>query len=181
MKNAVVLLAMLAVFCLAGTALAQDEFIAYKLDGKEIRLTGAKLLWHPENYLDFEGVFIEKVDYGENSFPRYREAELSVTFQIAPEGDKFVATHKAGSSDMIPVYFTWYEIIKKDEGLEIVSHQADLDSSMAGQFFSVTIDNFGPEGTLITGSFSGKLKGEDEKLHSIDEGKFSIRRKNAAD
>ncbi len=65
------------------------------------------------------------------------------------------------------------------EHSENSKHTADMDTSQKGQMFTVTLENFGEEGTLVKGAFSGMLKGDDGKLHAVEEGKFSIRRKNA--
>lgn len=181
MRKGVIVLSVLGVLLAAAGASAQDEFISYTLDGKEVRLIDVKLLWHADNYLTIEGVAKEKVDFGENAHPRFREAEAGVTFQIAPEGNSFVATYKASSSDTLPVYVNWYQVGKKDGFVEISAHQADMDSSVEGQTFNVTIENFGDEGTLVKGTFSGKLNGDDGSLHSVDGGKFGIRRKNVKD
>lgn len=181
MRKGVIVLSVMGVMFAAAGAFAQDELISYTLDGKEVRLTDVKLLWHADNYITIEGLVKEKVDHGENAHPRYREAEAGVTFQISPEGESFVATYKARSSDVIPVYVTWYEVGKKDRFVEIFAHQADMDSSVEGQTFTVTIENWGEEGTLIKGTFSGHLNGDDGKLHAVDAGKFAIRRKNVKD
>jgi hypothetical protein len=181
MKKAIILMSALGVLLCLPRASAQDEFISYKLDGKEVRLTDVKLLWHQDNYLTIEGVAMEKVDFGKNATPRFREAEASITFQISPEGDSFVGTTKASSSDTLPIYVSWYEIGKEEGFVKIFAHMADMDSSFEGQIFTVTIENFGDEGTLIKGTFSGKLKGDDDKLHAVEGGKFAIRRQNTED
>lgn len=181
MKKGVIVLSVLGVLFAAAGAFAQDEFISYTLDGKEVRLTDVKLEWNSDNYITIEGLAKEKVDHGENAHPRYREAEAGVTFQISPEGESFAGTYKAGSSDTLPVYVTWYRIVKKDRFVEIDAHQADMDSSVEGQTFTVTIENWGDEGTLVKGTFSGKLNGDDGELHALDGGKFALRRKNVKD
>ena len=38
------------------------------------------------------------------------------------------------------------------------------------------IDAFGPPGSIVTGTFSGKLYDEDGKLHEITDGVFSVPR-----
>lgn len=178
MKRGIILLSVLGVLFAAAGAFAQDEFISYTLDGKAVRLTDVKLEWNADNYITIEGVAKERVDCGENAYPRFREAEAGVTFQISPEGESFAGTYKASGSDTLPVYVTWYEIVKKDDFVEIAAHQGDMDSSVEGQTFSVTIENWGNEGTLVKGTFSGKLNGEDGKLHAVEGGKFVLRRKN---
>jgi hypothetical protein len=181
MRSDAIALGLVAALALAGRAFAQDEFMSYKLDGKEVRLTDVKLLWHADNYLTVEGAAKERVDFGENAMPRYREAEAGLTFQISPQGETFVGTYKGSSSDTIPLYLSWYEVGKKGGFVEIFAHAADMDSSMEGQTFTVTIENFGAEGTLVKGAFSGKVKGDDGKPHAIENGVFAIRRKNIKD
>lgn len=172
----------IALFFLAlPQAFAQNEFMSYTLDGKLIPMKEIKLLRHSDNYLTIEGAVKEKVDFGENAQPRYRDAEAGITFQISPEGDSFIGTFKGKSSDTLPVYVNWYEIGKDQGFVTIFAHSADMDSSHPEQIFTVTLDNYGEEGTLIQGTFSGKLKGDDGKLHAVEEGKFAIRRKNIKD
>jgi hypothetical protein len=181
MRKGVIVLSVLGVLIAAAGAAAQDEFISYTLDGKEVRLTEVKLEWNADNYITIEGKAVKMVDFGENAYPRMREAEAGVTFQLMPIGDTFVGTQKTSSSDTLPVYVSWYEVGKEGNFVKIFAHQADMDSSVEGQTFSVTVENWGNEGTLIKGTFSGRLNGEDGKLHAVDGGKFSIPRKNVKD
>jgi hypothetical protein len=177
-NRTVVFLGISMLLLVAGAALAQDEFISYKLDGKAVRLTEVKLEWNSDDYITIEGVAKEKVDFGENAYPRMREAEAGITFQLAPEEDTYVGTRKATSSDTLPVYLNWYQVGKEEGFVKIDTHMADMDSSFEGQFFTVTVENFGDEGTLVKGTFSGMLKGDDDKLHAVEEGTFALRRKN---
>ncbi|MBN1567153.1 MAG: hypothetical protein JXA73_04870 [Acidobacteria bacterium] len=172
----------IALFFLAfPQAFAQNEFMSYTLDGRLLQMKETKLLRHSDNYLTIEGAVKEKVDFGEDAQPRYRDAEAGISFQISPEGDSFVGTFKGKSSDTLPVYVSWYEIGKEQGFVKIFAHSADMDSSQPEQIFTVTLENYGEEGTLIRGTFSGKLKGDDGKLHAVEEGKFAIRRKNVKD
>jgi hypothetical protein len=157
----------------------QDEFISYTLDGKSVRLAEVKLVWHPENYLDVEGARRERVDCGPNAYPRIREAEAGITFQISPEGEDFVGTHAGRSSDVLPVYVSWYGLVKRGSSVEIADGSADLDGNGEGQSFTVTFDNFGPEGTLVVGTFFGRLYDGNGKAHTVENGRFAVRRHNA--
>lgn len=178
MKRTAAFLGITLLLLVAGVVSAQDEFISYKLDGKSVRLTEVKLEWNSDNYITIEGVAREKVDFGENAYPRMREGEAGITFQLMPQEDTFVGTHKATSSDTLPVYLNWYQVGKEGEFVKIDTHSADMDSSFDGQVFTVTVENFGDEGTIVKGTFSGMLKGDDDKLHAVEEGTFALRRKN---
>jgi len=160
-------------------AAAQKEFISYNLDGKSFCFSCVKLVWHTENYIDIEGIHCERIDLGINSIPRYREAEASITFQISPNEGSFVSTYKGHSSDTLPIYVNWYEVKNNNDFIVVNTMQADMDSDGGvGQFFTVTIENFGDEGTLIKGSFSGRMLDADGAFHSIDSGRFALRRRN---
>jgi peptidyl-dipeptidase Dcp len=76
-----IILGLFGLLFLTGRLGAQEEFISYKLDGKAFHLTDVKLGYHPENYLDIEGLKRERVDLGRNSVPHYRDAEAGITFQ----------------------------------------------------------------------------------------------------
>ncbi len=160
---------------------AGDQFISFKLDGREVRMTRVKLFWYSDNHVTFDGSFKDRVDLGEKSSPRVRNGEISVSFPVAPEGSSFVGTHRVGPSDMVPVYVSWYEVVKQGGSAGLVERIADLDSAVEGQFLSVTFENFGAAGTLVKGVFSAVLKGNDGKLHSIDDGRFALVRRNAAE
>lgn len=181
MNKVAMILGVIVFFVVAAGAAAQDEFISYKLDGKEVRLTDVKLEWNADDYLTIEGKAVEKVDFGPNAHPRFREAEAGITFQLTPENGSYVGTRKASSSDTLPIYVTWYKVGKAEGFVVVEDHMADMDSSFEGQYFTVTVENFGGEGTLVKGTFSGRLKGDDDELHAVDGGAFALRRRNVKD
>jgi hypothetical protein len=77
----------------------------------------------------------------------------------------------------MPVYFGWYEVVpgKDKKQIEIREHLASLDSGDEGEMLMrLKIDNFGPPGAIIRGSFSGKLFDEDGILHEITDGLFAL-------
>lgn len=178
-KAAVVVVALLC--CAAATSSGEDEFMSYTLDGKAVRLSEVKLLRHSDNYLTIEGELREEVDFGEYSRPRYREAVAGLTFQLMPLGASFVGTHRGNSSDSLPVYLSWYEIGEEGGVVTIFSWAADMEGSHPEQLFTVHVAEYGEAGALVTGTFSGKLLGEDGKLHEVADGAFAIRRTDVQD
>ncbi len=155
----------------------QDQFISYLADGKKFNLTNVKLQSSQEgDFIHIEGTRMDKVDFGEGAMPRYRGMEVGITIEVSLSGSA-VGTHVAHSSDTMPVYVSWYEVKKDGSRTAVNSILASMDSGAEDRLeFSVTFENFGPTGTLIKGSFSGKLLDEDENPHRISEGKFAIKR-----
>ncbi len=172
------LLAVIIFLAVSSVLLAQqDQFISYLVDGKKFNLTNVKLQASQEgDFIHIEGTRIDKVDFGEGAMPRYRKTEVGITIEVSLGGPA-VGTHVAHSSDIMPVYVSWYEVKKDGSRTNVNSILASMDSGAEDMLeFSVTFENFGPAGTLIKGSFSGKLLDEDENSHRITEGKFAIKR-----
>jgi hypothetical protein len=155
----------------------QDQFISCSVDGKKLQLAEVKLQSSEGgDFIHIEGLKKDKVDLGENAIPRFREAEVGVTIEISLSGS-VVGTHVAHSSDTMPVYVNWYEVKKDEYGINLNIILASMDSGDEDKLeFSVTFDNFGPTGTLIKGSFSGRLLDEEGNSHKITDGKFAIKR-----
>ncbi len=155
----------------------QDQFISYSVDGEKIRLAEVKLQSSEEgDFIHIEGLMQDNVDLGENAIPRYRKAEVGITIELSLSGS-VVGTHVAHSSDTMPVYVNWYEVKKDEYGKSLNIILASMDSGDEDKLeFSVTLENFGPMGTLIKGSFSGRLLDEDGNSHKVADGKFAIKR-----
>lgn len=155
----------------------QGQFISYAVDGKTIQLSEVKLQSSEDGtFIHIEGVTKNRVDLGENAIPRYREAEIGITIEISLSGSP-VGNHVAHSSDTMPVYVNWYELKKDEYGVSLNDILASMDSGEEGKLeFSVTFENFGPTGTLVKGTFFGRLLDEDGNSHKITEGKFAIER-----
>jgi len=171
------LTAMIFVAAANVSSAAQDQFISYLVDGKKCSLTNVKLQSSQEgDFIHIEGTRTDKVDFGEGAMPRYRETEVGITIEVSLSGSA-AGTHVAHSSDTMPVYVSWYEVKKDGSRTDVKNVLASMDSGAEDLLeFSVTFENFGPAGTLIKGSFSGKLLDEDENPHRISEGKFAIKR-----
>jgi hypothetical protein len=167
------LLFVLPLFSLA----QQDQFISYEVNGKKVFLTDVKLQSSEDgSFVHMEGVKRDKVDLGEGAMPRYREAEIGITIELSQEGP-VVGTHVAHSSDTMPVYVTWYELKKDNYGLNLNPVLASMDSGDESALeFSVTFENFGPTGTLIKGTFFGRLLDEEGNSYQVKDGKFAIKR-----
>ncbi|MBN1223005.1 MAG: hypothetical protein JXB23_07130 [Candidatus Aminicenantes bacterium] len=178
MKRIIISTALLILLSFTCFALAQsEEFISYLVDGKAFRLTDVKFESHGEGgYIHIEGVKTDKVDFGPDARPQFRDIETSITFELSPEGDSPVGTHRARSSDTMPVYVSWYESTKTNKSVNVILYQASLDSGDENvMMFQVTFENFGGPGTLIKGTFSGKLFDEQGKLHQVTDGRLAIK------
>jgi hypothetical protein len=177
MKRTVLLFAMMIISIKTSFLSAQtEEFISYILDTKNYHLTEVRLEYHPgDGYIHIEGIQNEKIDMGEKTFPRFQTAQSGISFDIVPQADTFIATHTARSSDILPVYVNWYTVNKKESAIE--DSYAGMDSGDESiRVFSVTIENFDGKGSLVRGTFSGKLFDENGNLHTVTNGKFAIRR-----
>jgi hypothetical protein len=155
----------------------QGQFISYSVNGNKFQLTDVKLQSSAEgDFIHVEGVRKDRVDLGKDAIPRYREAEAGITFELSLSASP-VGTHVAHSSDTMPVYVNWYELKKDNSGKSLKEILASMDSGDETQLeFSVTFENFGPTGTLVKGTFFGRLLDEDGNSYKIEEGKFAIQR-----
>ena len=168
----------LFIFSLPIFLLGQDKaFVSYKVDGKEFYFTEGILEYHPdEGWGSLKGLKIEKLDLGEYHFPRYGEIEIGIWVDISPDENTLVGKHQAKLSDEMPVSITWYEWIDKEKGefKEFYIHQDETGES--DSIFTLEIENFGPPGSIITGTFSGKLVDDEGIVYQITEGKFAVTR-----
>lgn len=178
MRDRKILGLIIAAFVITGFIHAQEkEFISYKVDGKEFHFTEVKLEFHPDHaYLAIEAGKTEKIDRGPDFFPRYRDYTIAITIELAYEEASLVGKHESKIPDTMPVYIEWYEWIDKKEG-EIATPYISLDGGNEDvRIFTVIFENIGPPGSIIKGSFYGKLYDQDDKLHEVTEGKFAIKR-----
>jgi hypothetical protein len=158
--------------------------ISYKIDGKAFSFKDAVLEYSPrDGYLTITREAMEEVV--DPSDPKQKiEVNVGVSLEVAAAENKIVGVHEANSADTMPVYFSWYEISAEKGAKEKVlkDYLASLDSGdEKKQAMRVKIDNFGPEGTVIKGSFSGKLFDENGALHQITDGSFAIPRTDVKD
>ena len=155
----------------------QGQFISYSVDGKKYQLAEVKLQSSEDgSFIHIEGLKKDKVDLGENAIPRFREVEVGLTVEVSLSGSP-VGTHVAHSSDTMPVYVNWYELTKGEHGVSLNDILASMDSGDADKLeFSLTFENFGPTGTIVKGSFFGRLLDEEGNSHKITDGKFAIGR-----
>lgn len=159
----------------------QPGTVSYKIDGKAFSFKDARLEYSAgDGYITITRDGTEEVaDPAEPS--RKIEVNLGLSIELAVEEKALVGTHEAKTGDAMPVYFSWYEIDTDKDTKEktLKDILASLDSGdEKQQSFRLKIDNFGPVGTVIKGSFSGKLFDEDGKLHEIADGVFAIPRED---
>lgn len=159
----------------------QSGTVSYKIDGKAFSFKDARLEYSAgDGYLTITREGTEDVadpaDAG-----RKVEVNVGMSIELAVEEKALVGVHEAKSGDAMPVYFSWYEIeTDKDTNEKVVK---DILASLDGedekkQSFRLKIDNFGPAGTVIKGSFSGNLFDEDGKLREVADGVFAIPRED---
>jgi hypothetical protein len=162
----------------AGVAHSQDKgHLAYKIDGKEYRFEDATLEYSSQDgYLAIDAERIDQLSDPQEPNEK-REVATGASIQLAGDEKSFVGVHEASDPDTMPVYFSWYEETKEPK--EIKEYLASLDSGETSKMtMRLTIENFGPEGTLIKGTFSGRLLDDSGNLHEITDGTFSIPRKD---
>lgn len=178
MKGRLLLTFIFVIFSLFSFILAQEkEFITYKVDGKEFYFTDVMLEFHPDDgYVSIEGGKTEKIDQGPYSYPRYTNIEVEIFIQTLGDEKSMVGKHESNTSAEMPVYITWYEWIDKEKG-EINELDIGLDSGDESiMIFTLIFENFGPPGSIVKGTFKGKLFDEEDDLHEVSDGKFAIKR-----
>jgi len=156
--------------------------VSYKIDGKAFTFKDGRMEYYKaDGYISLVGERVEMVADPSGPEGEKREVTVGMTIQLATSEAAFVGRHEANSSDEMPTHFSWYEIVATEDkkGQEIKEYLAGLDSGDETQMvIRLKIDKSGPPGSLIQGTFSGKLFDEDGKLHEITEGVFSVPRKD---
>lgn len=156
--------------------------VSYKIDGKDFSFKNGRMEYDKaDGYVWLQAERTDRVADPSGPYAEPREMTVDVSIQLAKDEDKIAGLHEAASSDEIPVHFTWYEIVPTEDkkGKEIKEYMASLDSGREGMTLRFKIDSFGPPGSTVTGTFSGKLYDEDGKLHEIAGGVFSVPRVDA--
>jgi len=156
--------------------------VSYKVDGKAFAFKDGRLEYYKgDGYISLVGERVEMVANPSGPEGNEREMTTGMTIQLAKSEDAFVGLHETNTPDEMPTSFSWYEIVPTDDkkGKEIKEYLATLDSGDETKMvIRLKIDNFGPAGSLVNGTFSGKLFDEDGKLHEITDGVFSVPRKD---
>ena len=160
----------------------QAGTVSYKIDGKAFSFKDARLEYSAgDGYLTITREGSEEV--ADPADPGVKiGVNLGLSIELAVEEKAVVGVHEAKSGDDMPVYFSWYEIETDKETKEKVVKDvlASLDAEDRKNLnFRLKIDNFGPMGTVVKGSFSGKLLDEDGKVREVSEGVFAIPRQDA--
>jgi hypothetical protein len=158
--------------------------VSYKIDGKAFSYKDATLEYSAKDgYLTITREGMEEV--ADPSDPKQRiDVNVGVSIELAAEEKALVGVHEANSADTMPVYFSWYEIVadKEAKGKVLKDFLASLDNGdEKKQTMRIKVDNFGPAGTVVKGSFSGKLFDEDGALHEVTDGTFAIPRTDVKD
>ena len=154
--------------------------ISYKIDGKEFAFKNGRMEYFKDDgYVWLIAERVERIADPSGVYDEPLEMTIDLNIQLAKSEDKLVGLHEARSSDEMPTHFSWYEIVPTEDkkGKEINEYLAGLDSGEGDQMvIRLKIDQFGPPGSLVTGTFSGKLFDEDGRLHEITDGVFSVPR-----
>lgn len=178
MKGKLLVTAIFIVFSFSIFLLAQDEgLISYKVDGKEFRFTDAVFEFHPlDGWGSIKGGKVERIKMGGYPFPQYRDIEVGIWVDIAQDEQSIVGKHEANISDLMPISVSWFEWIDKEKGeIKEIYLQQD-DSGAEKSMFTVIFENFGPPGTIIKGTFYGKLVDDEGNVYEVSEGRFEIKR-----
>lgn len=156
--------------------------VSYKVDGKAFAFKDGRLEYYKaDGYISLVGERVEMVADPSGPEGEKREITVGMTIQLAKSEDAIVGEHRASTPDEMPTHFSWYEIVSTEDkkAKEIKEYLASLDSGDESvMVIRLKIDKFGPPGSLIQGTFSGKLFDEDGKLHEITDGVFSVPRKD---
>jgi hypothetical protein len=179
----VVFFAMLAVTISSALPSAQTGgTVSYKVDGKAFAFKDGRLEYYKgDGYISLVGERVEMVADPSGPEGEKREITVGMTIQLAKSEDALAGEHRSSTPDEMPTHFSWYEIVPTEDkkAKEIKEYLASLDSGDESvMVIRLKIDKFGPPGSLIQGTFSGKLFDEDGKLHEITDGVFSVPRKD---
>lgn len=163
-----------------GSALPAGETngtVSCKIDGKAFTFKDGRMEYHKDDgYIWLLAGGMEMVADPSGLDDEEREISVEVSVQIGGKENTFVGLHEARGADEMPTHFSWYAIVpdKGGQGKKIKEFLASLDSGDAAMVFRIKIDTFGPPGSLVKGTFGGKLYDEDGQLHEITDGVFSV-------
>lgn len=182
----------IAFICLLTTVLSlpaslfaqPDGTVSYKIDGKAFECKNGRLEYSPEDeYVSLECSTTEIVT-DPSALDSKREVSVGMSIQLSGDEKSFAGTHEVSGADEMPVYFSWYELKTGMDGKskEIKRYEASLDSEEAADLKMVVhIESFGPVGSLVKGTFSGKLLDEEGKVHQVSDGTFCLTREDTAE
>ena len=178
----VLLWALVAMLVAPACAPAQEAgTITYKLDAKPYRFANGRLEYYKsEGYISLTcektALILDPSGSGQKL-----EVDEGMTIQLVGDEKEFAGSHEATSADLMPAYFSWYEIVPSADkkGKELKSYLASLDSGDEKKMvIRMKIDAFGPPGSIIQGTFSGTLFDEAGRIHRVTDGRFAVPRKN---
>lgn len=157
----------------------QGGTIGYKLDGKTFNFTDGKLEYHKsDGYISLTCERSEVVP--DPTVPdEKKQVAVGMTIQLAKPETELAGDHRSSTPDEMPTHFTWYEFVPTEDGKakRVKEFLAGLDDGDESKMFiRLRIEKFGPPGSMIQGTFSGKLFDEAGRLHEITEGVFSVPR-----
>jgi len=156
--------------------------VSYKVDGKAFTFKDGRLEYYKgDGYISLVGERVEMVANPSGPEGEKREITVGMTIQLAKGEDALAGEHLSSTPDEMPTHFSWYEILPTEDkkAKEIKEYLASLDSGDESvMVLRLKIEKFGPPGSLVQGTFSGKLFDEDGKLHEITDGVFSVPRKD---
>ncbi len=171
----------LAVVILFPALLSAQEsgIVSYRIDGREYTFDQGRVEYYPED--GYISLTCETAAMVENPSGAGMQMEMTVgmTIQLACDETDFMGIHRANTPDIMPTYFSWYEIVPTEDGerKEIREYLASLDSGDEDEMEMILeIMSFGPPGGMVTGTFNGSLFDEEGTLHKITEGSFSVPR-----
>ena len=184
------LLIVLAATVLAATVRAVPQAasqtggtVSYKIDGRAFNFTDGRLEYYKDDgYVSLVAERAEMVEDPSGPEGEKREVTVGMSIQLAKEESRLVGDHRSSTPDEMPTHFSWYEIVPREDkkGKEIRESLATLDEGDESKMYiRLKIETFGPAGSLVAGTFSGKLFDEDGKLHEITDGVFRVPRVDA--
>jgi hypothetical protein len=176
----------LAVFLTAlAPAIAQAKgVISFKIDGKPFTFTGGKMEYHVDS--GYVSLACEKTDvFTMSNGITKKGGTIGVVIQVGGDEADFPGLHQANTSDEIPVFFNWYDVVKDPKAgkpKDVKQHTLTIDSGDESKMFiKIKIDSFGPAGSLVTGTFTAAVYDDGGVLHSVTDGAFSVPRVDVDD
>lgn len=175
--------AMSAGFCFSALAAGTpDGILSYKLDGKPFSFkNGAMEYYKADGYISLVAERVTMIPDPTGPKGEKREVNEGMSIQLAKPEKELAGEHRSSTPDEMPTHFTWYKIVPAEDGKGkmIKDFMATLDSGdEKKKFIYLRINSFGRNGSMIQGTFNGRLFDEDGKLHEVTEGVFSVPRKD---
>jgi hypothetical protein len=152
---------------------ADDVYVTYKINDRIFKLNDVTLEYNvTENFISLRAESMETIQISTEEGEEEIDMSLGFSLEIIVNPKSIEGKYEESTSEKMPVSFWWYD--KSGERDEYYISMESGDEST--RKFTITIDKFGGEGTLVKGSFHGVLHDESGKAYKISDGKFCAKR-----